>query len=771
MQSFFIFRKTFFQLKKYLDKLPLILIFFIAVAFSIKSFREPDLWWQIRTGEWILEHHEIPKHDIFSYTFEGKEWINVKWGSEVLFALITKFSGPESVFVIQAIVSCLLVFFLIKISIGVRSPKSEVRSKTIPLSIAFLASLVAIEYRIIGRPEMFSHLFVVVFLFFQLRHRKELSNKIFWLIPLQILWTNLHEAYGTGIVITGIFFVGAWLEYFLAKRKIAFGVNEIPKAISILLPLQLLSVVVNPNGIKLITQPLAILGQVYENKFTMELYDFRSPSYWLWNVYWEIGAIVIGALGVFLYFKTLKAKSNRFKLFVEHFGLGYLLALVAFFYLAATAYRNIVFLVLVFFPLLVFGIDSLLNKIPSLQRLQQQITIVVCILLFSCYSLVVSNKYYEWTNSRDRFGLEVLSTLNASGAADFILQNKIHGKCFSDYLTSSYLMWKLQPDFKTFIDLRDLDVFPSDFFGTFFSATAIPDSFERLDALYHFDYVILYRPNNPIHNYLYNESNYKLAFADPVAMVYVKKKSAADSSVVNFTPSKPIAVSFVASTVNKILNPFYSTYDYSSVDYNLIGSSYSVSVNQLDAAEEFLKRSAAHPIESYKTNEMFGELYFHRGMASADANSKNQFLVTAQNYFQQSLNEKNDFADTYLGLGASFFEQKNYPKALEAFENCLERDHNNRNACIYAGECCSFYINQNNSESPQYLERALTYFNKADKLQPGTPFVMFNLGLLYFRKNDCTSSLKYLKDVAVMPGVSDEQRSIAKNCLQKCGGI
>lgn len=749
-------------MKKYLNKLPLLLIFLIAVALSIKSFREPDLWWQIRTGEWILEHHQIPKQDIFSYTFAGKEWINVKWGSEVLFAIVTKLSGPESVFIIQAIVSCLLVFFLIKIA----KTKSN-----LSLSIALILSLVAIEYRIIGRPEMFSHLFVVVFLFFHLRHRNDPSNKIFWLISLQILWTNLHEAYGTGIVITGIFFVGAWLEYFLSKKKIAFSVNEFPKAISILLPLQILSLVVNPNGIKLITQPLAILGQVYENKFTMELYDFRSPSYWVWNVYWEIGVLVIGALGVFLYFKTLKTKSNRFKLFVEQFGLGYLIALVAFFYLAATAYRNIVFIVFVFFPLLVFGIDYLLNKISLVKKHPLVFYIVSSLLSILLYLSVVSNKYYEWTDSRDRFGLEVLSTLNASGAADFVLQNKIHGKCFSDYLTSSYLLWRLQPDFKTFIDLRDLDVFPSDFFGTFFSATAIPDSFERLDTQYHFDYVILYRPNNPIHNYLYNESNYKLAFADPVAMVYVKKNSATDSSVMNFTPSKPIAVSFVATAVNKILNPFYSAYDYSSVDYNLIGSSYSVSVNQLDAAEEFLKRSAAHPIESYKTNEMFGELYFHRAMASADANSKNQYLITAQNYFQQSLNEKDDFADTYLGFGASFFEQKNYTKALETFESCLQRDHNNRNACIYAGECCSFYINQNNSESPQYLERALTYFNKADKLQPGTPFVMFNLGLLYFRKNDCTSSLKYLKDVAVMPGVSDEQRSIAKNCLQKCGGL
>ncbi len=168
-------------MKRFVEKLPLLLIFLIAVAFSIKSFREPDLWWQIRTGEWILENHQIPKQDVFSFTFEGTKWINAKWGFEVIAALLTKAAGPEFVFVLQALISCLLVFFLIKAAEQIRNPKSlpdpqagEIRNLSIPLSL--LLTLIAMEYRIIGRPEMFSHLFTVAFLFFLLRSRKEESN-------------------------------------------------------------------------------------------------------------------------------------------------------------------------------------------------------------------------------------------------------------------------------------------------------------------------------------------------------------------------------------------------------------------------------------------------------------------------------------------------------------------------------------------------------------------------------------------------------------------
>src|SRR6185436_1509297 len=109
--------------------------------------------------------------------------------------------------------------------------------------------------------------------------------------------------------------------------------------------------------------------------------------------------------------------------------------------------------------------------------------------------LVVSGRYYGITNSRDRFGLEVLSSFNPSGAGDYIKSEHLEKKkCFADYLTSSYLMWKLQPDYKTYIDLRDLDIFPPEVFDRFMQAVNSPAAFHHLDSVEHFDYVVLFRP-------------------------------------------------------------------------------------------------------------------------------------------------------------------------------------------------------------------------------------------------------------------------------------
>lgn len=748
-------------MKKYLHQLPLVLLLLIAVAFSLKNLREPDLWWQIRTGEWILENLQVPKQDVFSFTYAGSKWINVKWGSEVLLALLTKLLGPESVFLLQAVVSCFIVFFLFK------TAKLKAASNC-ALVVSLLFTLLVSEYRINGRPEMFSHLFTVAFLFFLLRHRQQPSNNIYWLIPLQILWANLHEAFGIGIVMTGIFFIGEWVEYFLSDKKILSVKRKLPKAISILFLLLIASVVINPNGIALLAKPLNILGQVYENKYTTELFDFTMPDYWQWNVYAVLVLLLITKAG-WLWRFVLQRKQNKLLFAFEEFGIGYLLVLFAFFYLASTAYRNVVFFALVLFPALHAALDFLFSKIQFIYKYTKPLAIACSFLLFIFYVFIITNKYYEWTNSRDRFGLEVLSSFNPVGAAEFVRKNNIQGKCFSDYLTSSYLLWKLQPAFKTFIDLRDLDVFPAEFFSTFAEAVTFPESFKRLDSVYHFHYVVLYRPQfASLHRYLLNESNFQLRFVDAVAAVYVRAEKQ-DPVSVAFSPSAPVQTSLLCKVVNKIFNPLYEPYNYSRTNYDYIAASFYSSAGNLPLAEEYALKAAANTTENYKGTEILGEVYYNRAVQATTADEKNRWLNMAGNAYQQSINANDDFAPAYLGIGAVYFQQRNYTMALSSFEKAIALDKTNLNAYVFAAECCKYYIHLNISESKAYSEKAISFYKKADRLNPDNPGIMLNLGFLYFRVNDCKNAIAYLSKVADFEGLSTNERQQAKECLRKCG--
>ncbi len=552
-------------MNKFLTKFPVYISFALALALSIKNFREPDLWWQIRTGQWILAHKQVPQTDVFSFTHFGQSWINIKWGFEVLAAILSDTFGPESVFVLQMACSVLILFMLKKIL--------ELLDLFDPITF-FIASFIllfGIEYRMIGRPEMFTHLLIVMSIYIHLYSTHKNSRALWLLIPLQILWTNIHEAYGLGIVIAGIFLVWNLFDSLRHKKSL----NFIPLIVFFL---TLGSVALNPRGILLYKKAIDIYFQVNENKFTSELSSFTSALYWQKEAY-LFSAIILSIIASIM----LLSKQKKLQELFQKFTPAYIILLIAMTFLAFSAYRNIALFLLVAFPLLVWIFKTLLPMKPSWSKPLSAIGII-------SYFLVVSNTYYHFTHSRDRFGLEVLSTNNPMGAAQYIEQRGlIQQKGFADYLTSSYLLWKLQPNFKSFIDLRDLDVFPKSFFNTYLELIQDTKKFHELDLKENFKYAVLFRKTaEPIHHYLYTDTLFACTYVDAVAAVYEKTDNFVSGDI--FSPLPETESHAFAQVINNLFNPMYSTYNYDEVQNDIYAAEYYLQVGRLSLAENRIKR-------------------------------------------------------------------------------------------------------------------------------------------------------------------------------------
>jgi hypothetical protein len=560
-----------------------ILSFLLAAVVSIKNLREPDIWWQIRTGEWIIDHQKVPTVDVFSFTQQGQDWINIKWGFEVLAAWISKTLGPESIFIIQMLVSLLILYFIKKIG-----ELFNLNNATL-FFITTILLLFGIEYRIIGRPEMFSHLFVVVFIYLLLKYTNTQSKHIYWVIPLQIFWCNMHEAYAIGIVMLGIYTLIKWFEYAILKKSK-------PYEISLITGISIAAIIINPRGILLLTRPFNIFNQVQQNKYTTELDSIFTADYWHKESYFFIIIAVC-----FLYYLLSEFKKNKLFTFQSEFPLGYLGICMAFLFLSFTAYRNIVFFILSVIPIIAY---LFYKKFKHIDKLSIPLALFGIIM----YAMIVSNKYYTLTNSRDRFGLEVLSINNPSGAAQFIEQQQLKSKKgFSDYLTSSYLLWKLQPDFKTFIDLRDLDVFSTAFFEKYLDIINNPQSFYTLDQTEKFDYVVLYRKSNEaLHQYLYNDSVYACTFIDAVAAVYQKTDDIPKGDI--FKQGSPIPQSSFSTTLNHLFNPAYQPFDYDDVNLDYEAATYYTNVGKISLAEKRVNQYLAANPENQEAIELRNHL-------------------------------------------------------------------------------------------------------------------------------------------------------------------
>src|SRR5262245_9169499 len=79
-----------------------LLVFAFFMAATLQSLHpqvltDPDLWWHLRTGQWIVEHRELPQTDPFSLYGQGRPWVAYSWLFELLlFGLYRLFglAGP-----------------------------------------------------------------------------------------------------------------------------------------------------------------------------------------------------------------------------------------------------------------------------------------------------------------------------------------------------------------------------------------------------------------------------------------------------------------------------------------------------------------------------------------------------------------------------------------------------------------------------------------------------------------------------------------------------
>src|SRR5207248_4716743 len=83
-------RSAFRRAVRWLD-LPrffIIAIFATMLIAAIQPVTDPDFWWHLTTGNWILSQHAIPRTDLYTYTVAGHRWITHEWLSEVVLAAL-----------------------------------------------------------------------------------------------------------------------------------------------------------------------------------------------------------------------------------------------------------------------------------------------------------------------------------------------------------------------------------------------------------------------------------------------------------------------------------------------------------------------------------------------------------------------------------------------------------------------------------------------------------------------------------------------------------
>lgn len=171
----------------------------VMLAINIaKGFQDPDFFWHVTTGKLIATTGSVPSTDPFSFTWNGQPWTLHEWLSELLIYWLVSAAGRIGSLIVFGVLPALIFGVLIW-----ALHRRGVRLSAIGLAVA-LGAWLLVPY-VTLRPQAFSWLLLAVLSVFLWSLSPERPRRVLWLIPIFILWANLHGLYVVGLGVVGVY--------------------------------------------------------------------------------------------------------------------------------------------------------------------------------------------------------------------------------------------------------------------------------------------------------------------------------------------------------------------------------------------------------------------------------------------------------------------------------------------------------------------------------------------------------------------------------------
>ncbi|OQA92549.1 MAG: hypothetical protein BWY26_00180 [Elusimicrobia bacterium ADurb.Bin231] len=423
--------------------------------FFYNKWQDVDYWGHLFFGRKTLETRRIQRTDIYSYTALGREWTNHEWLGEVAFYSVYNRAAEKGLIFFKLLIGFVTGIFLFATLM--------LYSKN--YKIVFSIYLLAMSLVYAGasfRPHLFTYLLLSACLFLVHLYIKNKNELFLWcLIPVMILWANLHGGFVAGIILIAVLLFG---ERF--KRYYYFMIVLI------------LSSLITPYGVKLWKALFVALTNPLTSQYITEWMPFNPDDFsWLGYVYlFYIVLCAVSALSCLRY--------GRYACFI---------AVLSGIIFALKSARHIPLLAIIASPFIMIYFEKLKNKH------------IASALIFSAYPQFFLIVFLSLSNPSAR--IEAGNKF-PSGAVNFIKENKISGNIFNEFNWGEYVIWHLNESCKVAIDGRYDTVYPVEYLGNYFEKGEIPPNTDYL----------LVKPVRKI-----DEKLWKVSYKDDNAVIYSRK--------------------------------------------------------------------------------------------------------------------------------------------------------------------------------------------------------------------------------------------------------
>jgi hypothetical protein len=470
----------------------LFVLLFGLLAMTARPATDPDLWWHLRTGQWIVETGHVPHSDPFSFTRAGHAWVSHEWLSEVVFYELWKHAGAAGLIVFSAIITTagFMLLYLRCLLFGVQ--KHWAAAATVLGALASAPSWGV-------RPQMITFTLASLLLWL-IEGGENRPRLLFWIPPLFLLWLNLHAGFALGLALLFAYGVGLIMETAAGNtpwqqaRPIVLRVLLLLLACLALVPL-------NPSGAQLCRYPFDTLRSSGMRSFIVEWF---SPDFhdWLYRPFLLVWLLLLTALA---------SSRSRPKGRV-------IVPLLLTSFAALDAVRHIPLFVLVAMPVIAAALpvaspfSAVSQRGPDSSRFRPLLNLAVVILI-AVFALV---KWVSLARSQDAHEAEQYP----QRAIAFLQASAQPQRIFVYYDWGGYAIWKLYPEYRVFVDGR-ADLYGDDLLRQFKTALQLRTGWRDVLDVWKVE-AVLVPPSCALAQALLLDPNWHVAFTDSKAIILLR---------------------------------------------------------------------------------------------------------------------------------------------------------------------------------------------------------------------------------------------------------
>ena len=190
-------------------------IYALLLLLGARLLNDPDVYWHVAVGRWMVEHRAFPHVDMFSATAAGAPWIAKEWLSQLLYAGAHAVAGwPGAVILAGGAIAAafaLLAYFLLQ--------------KLAPLPALTLvgAGFVLAAPHLQARPHALALPLMVAWVGVLIKAGEQRRAPPLALLPVMTLWANLHGSFTLGLALVAPLALEAWWNAGAARRATALA--------------------------------------------------------------------------------------------------------------------------------------------------------------------------------------------------------------------------------------------------------------------------------------------------------------------------------------------------------------------------------------------------------------------------------------------------------------------------------------------------------------------------------------------------------------------